>query len=85
MLNLRRAEACAALPPPCCSAVLRPPQVGTITHMPAELLVQGKMSPAGDVYAFGMISESPTNISQHSTKVHCQEDLLRLRLFWHDQ
>ncbi|KAI8466992.1 MAG: hypothetical protein J3K34DRAFT_524069 [Monoraphidium minutum] len=29
--------------------------VGTVTHMPPELLRLGKLSPAGDVYAFGII------------------------------
>jgi serine/threonine protein kinase len=33
--------------------------LGTVTHMPPEQLRQGKMSPAGDVYAFGVLSECP--------------------------
>lgn len=31
--------------------------VGTVSHMPPELLRVGKKSPAGDVYAFGVMSE----------------------------
>ena len=27
--------------------------MGTVTHMPPELLLEGKLSPAADVYAFG--------------------------------
>ena len=31
---------------------------GTISYMPPELLSQGKMTRAADVYSFGMLSES---------------------------
>ena len=27
--------------------------MGTVTHMPPELLMEGKLSPSADVYAFG--------------------------------
>lgn len=30
---------------------------GTVTHMAPEVLTQGKVSPAADVYAFGILSE----------------------------
>jgi serine/threonine protein kinase len=33
---------------------------GTITHMSPERLSVGRMSPAADVYAFGMMSKQPT-------------------------
>ena len=33
--------------------------VGTVTHMAPELLAGGKMSPAADVYAFGVLSTIP--------------------------
>lgn len=33
---------------------------GTVTHMPPELLRDGKLCPAGDVYAFGIMSECHT-------------------------
>ncbi len=28
---------------------------GTVSHMPPELLIQGTLSPAADVYSFGVI------------------------------
>jgi serine/threonine protein kinase len=30
---------------------------GTVTHQPPELLVAGKLTPAADVYSFGIMSE----------------------------
>lgn len=30
---------------------------GTVTHMPPELLVAGKLTPAADIYSFGVMSE----------------------------
>ena len=36
---------------------------GTISYMPPELLSQGKMTRACDVYSFGMLSESPADHS----------------------
>jgi serine/threonine protein kinase len=31
---------------------------GTISHSPPELILQGQLRPAADVYAFGMMCES---------------------------
>ena len=33
--------------------------MGTVTHMPPELLMEGKLSPAADVYAFGALAWPP--------------------------
>ena len=33
--------------------------MGTVTHMPQELLMEGKLSPAADVYAFGALAWPP--------------------------
>ena len=30
--------------------------MGTVTHMPPELLMEGKLSPAADIYAFGALA-----------------------------
>lgn len=30
---------------------------GTVTHQPPELLVSGKLTPAADIYSFGIMSE----------------------------
>jgi serine/threonine protein kinase len=32
---------------------------GTIVYMPSELLLHGRMTPAVDVYSFGLMSECP--------------------------
>jgi serine/threonine protein kinase len=30
---------------------------GTVTHMPPEVLMEGQLRPAADVYSFGVMSE----------------------------
>ncbi len=32
--------------------------VGTVTHMPPELIKTGRLLPSADVYAFGILCES---------------------------
>ena len=45
---------------------------GTISYMPPELLSQGKMTRAADVYSFGMLSEStPHHPCNASHQAHC--------------
>lgn len=48
-------------PVACCLAVLQSHlstrRYGTVTHQPVELLVAGKLTPAVDIYSFGIISE----------------------------
>ncbi|WIA08911.1 hypothetical protein OEZ85_008329 [Tetradesmus obliquus] len=49
---------------------------GTVTHMPAELLIEGKMSKAADVYSFGVVlwemftGRSPYPGMSHSQVLH---------------
>ena len=34
---------------------------GTVTHMPPEVLMEGHLRPAADVYSFGIMSEFHVN------------------------
>jgi serine/threonine protein kinase len=40
-------------PCPCCCGL----QVGTLSHMAPEVLQEGRLSTAADVYSFGVLSE----------------------------
>jgi serine/threonine protein kinase len=41
----------------CLQSHLSTRRYGTVTHMPPELLVAGKLTPSADVYSFGIMSE----------------------------
>ncbi len=43
---------------------------GTVTHMPPELLTGGRMSPAADVYAFGVLSTIPWCMLAACARLH---------------
>lgn len=46
---------------------------GTVTHMPPELIEEGKVYPQGDVYAFGiMMWETYTGSAPYAHMVHPQ-------------
>jgi serine/threonine protein kinase len=57
MHRLRHFHSCFAAT--CVQSHLSTRRYGTVTHMPPELLVSGKLTPAADIYSFGVMSESP--------------------------
>ena len=44
---------------------------GTVTHMPPELLSEGRLTRGADVYAFGVLSESPPAMEASWTALCC--------------
>lgn len=46
---------------------------GTVTHQPPELLVAGKLTPAADIYSFGVMSESQCAETTTAVENHQQQ------------
>lgn len=55
-----------------CDSLATDDVAGTVTHMAPELLAGGRMSPAADVYAFGILSTIPWCILAACARLHSQ-------------
>jgi serine/threonine protein kinase len=65
---LTRADPYTTLPnclPPC--------PAGTIVYMPKELLLSGRMTPATDIYSFGLMSEWDVHLLAIDVPLTCEQ------------
>lgn len=53
---------------------------GTMSHMAPELLRYGRLSPAVDVYAFGIMSEWHATLPRHVGFLACADGVCGLRV-----
>lgn len=58
---------------------------GTISYMPPELLSQGKMTRACDVYSFGMLSEYQAKCSEVEWGLLLSTGVLYASCAWHSE